>query len=280
MASYLSVISAVIRPEIKEKVSIGLLLIGDGKLFLGFSKRKLDVVGQLLPEEAFRAIKFGVRNFQQMAIDNEDSHTLLSSHFSVIENLVEPVFTQSYLGYLSNYKNNLLTVSEPNTIAIVPTQAVFEQLFKKLVDEQGVYLPKKTMELSFSRVRESTILRERFNYDFEVNQNLFPDLIVPVKIDLVGENGTPTFIKLIDLERRKDYIANDVSRFNFVRDAVPQSQRFIVSKEPLKATFPVQHQIWENLRSTTLFDYVDISEVERLEEYAEVHNVNKIRSEE
>jgi hypothetical protein len=280
MASYFSVISVVIRPEIKEKVSVGLLLIGEGNFYLGFSKHKIDVIGQLLPADAFRAIKFSMKNFQQMAIDNEAGQKILSSHFTVIENLGDTVFSQSYLSYLSHYKNNLLTVSEPNTLTISPTQAVFDQIFKKLVDEQGVYLSKKNVVRSFSRVRESAILRERFNYDFEVTQSLFPNLIVPVKIDLVGENGTPTFIKLIDLERRKDYVANDVSRFNFVRDAVPQSQRFIVSKEPQKVSFPDQHQIWQNLRSTSLFDYVDIDEVERLEEYAELHNVNKIRLEE
>lgn len=278
MASYLSVISAVIRPEIKEKVSIGLLLIGDEKLYLGFSKNKLEVVRQLLPEEAFKAIRFNVKNFQQLAADNEGSRTLFSSHFTVIENLKDTVFSQSYIGYLSNYMNNLLSVSEPNTIAITPTKVVFDQLFKKLVDEQGVYLPKKAVEPSFGRVRESIILRERFNYDFEVTQNLFPDLIVPVRIDFVGENERPTFVKLIDLERRKDYIANDVSRFNFVRDAVPQSKRFIVSSEPMKDVFPLQHQIWKNLKNTSLFDYIDTTEIERLEEYAETHNVNKIES--
>ncbi len=277
MASYLSVISAVIRPEIKEKVSIGLLLIGDGKLYLGFSKNKLEVVNQLLPNEAFRAIRFNVKNLQQLAIENEVNHTFFSSHLTVVENLKDTVLSQSYIGYLSNYKNNLFSVSEPNTITVAPTQTVFEQLFMKFVDEQGVFPPKKSMERSFSRVRENVILRERFNYDFEINQNLFPELIVPVRIDFVGENERPTFIKLIDLERRKDYVTNDVTRFNFVRDAIPQSKRFVVTREPLKTSFPIQHQIWQNLKSTNLFEYVDTSEVERLEEYAEAHNVSKIK---
>ncbi len=276
MASYLSVISAVIRPEIKEKVSIGLLLIGDDKLYLGFSKNKLEVVSQLLPEDVFRGLRFNVKNFQQVAADNEGNRTLFTSHLTVVENLQHTIFSESYLGYLSNYKNNVISVSEPNSIAIAPNQEVFERLFKKMVDDQGIYFAKKVAHRSFSKVRESPILKERFNYDVEVNQHLFPNLIVPVRIDLVGENEIPTFVKLIDLERRKNYIANDVASFNFVRYAVPDSKRFIVSREPLKTTFPQQHQIWSNLKSTNWFEYVDITEVERLEEYAQVHKVHKL----
>ncbi|MCF8247224.1 MAG: hypothetical protein K9J37_14715 [Saprospiraceae bacterium] len=276
MASYLSVISAVIRPEIKEKVSIGLLLIGDDKLYLGFSKNKLEVVSQLLPTDVFRGLRFNVKNFQQVAVENEGNRTLFTNHLTVVENLNATIFSESYLGYLSNYKNNIISVSAPNSISIAPTQEVFERLFKKLVDEQGVYIAKKIAQRSFSKIRESAILKERFNYDVEVTQQLFPNLIVPVKIDLVGENEIPTFVKLVDLERRKNYIANDVTSFNFVRDAIPDSKRFIVSREPLKAIFPQQHQIWNNLRSTKWFEYIDITEVERLEEYAQIHQVHKL----
>ncbi len=276
MSSYLSVLSAIIRPEIKEKISIGLLLISDERLYLGFSKNKLEVASQLLPEDVFRSLRFSVKSIQKLAADNDGDKTLFSSHLTVIEKLQNTVFSKSYLNYISNYKNNVISVSAPNSITIETQQATFEQLFKTLVDEQGIYIESKKSRSSFSALKDRVILRDRFNQDLELNQDLFPCLIVPVKLDFVGKNEREIFVKIIELEKRKDYITNDVSKFNYVKDTIPLSERFVVSREPFKSEFPQQHQIWKNLQRADWFSYIDISEIERLENYAEQHDVQKL----
>lgn len=279
MSSYLSVISAVIRPEIKEKISIGLLLIGGGNFFLEFSRNKIEVLGQLLSDDSFRAVKLNVKSFEKMASSNEGRFNLFAGNLTATEKIKNTVFGESYLTYLSKYKNNLITFSEPNPITLNATTEVFNKLFNNLVDERGVDTAHKIERGHFHKFRESSILRDRFNYNYEVNQDVFPDLIIPIKIDFVGRNERPTFVKLMDLERRKDFITNDVSKFNFIKDSIQDSQRFIVSREPDKNRYRTQHQIWQNLRNTRLFDYIDESEIERLETYAVGHDVQKIDTE-
>jgi len=278
MSSYLSVISAVIRPEINEKISIGLLLMSPDELFLSFSKNKLEVVGQLLPENIFRGVRFSVRSFQKVASESEGKKTLFTNHTTIIENIQNTVFKQSYLHYLNTYKNNIITVSEPNPIDIPANRVVFEKLFKNLIDEFGVHINSKRKRKSFSILKSREQLIERFNYDLTISQADFPNLIVPVKVDMVGKNEKEIFVKSIDLERRTHFISNDVCRFESVKNAIPKSKRFVVSREPLKNEYPKQHIIWKNIRNAKWFDYVDISEVEVLEEYAILHNVQKLKS--
>lgn len=57
-----------------------------------------------------------------------------------------------------------------------------------------------------------------------------------------------------------------------------KAQGFVMAQEPSKND-QAQHNIWAALRISPLFDYVDISESERIIAYAEENNVHPLLQE-
>ena len=84
-----SIVYAMIRPEISERVSVGIIFCQDGQLEMKYSKAKLEVVKKLLSEAEY--------NYLRRAL------LTLSS-----KNALETV---SSIDYLNRYSNNILTVS-------------------------------------------------------------------------------------------------------------------------------------------------------------------------
>ena len=109
MNTYYTIISAVIRPEINEKISLGLLAVSDNEAFLHLSKSKLSITRALLPQHIFnglkdeiRDIQIAYRNFKEKAKENV-----------LFENPYKGLIEESYISYLSKYKNNVVIFSKP-----------------------------------------------------------------------------------------------------------------------------------------------------------------------
>jgi hypothetical protein len=57
--------------------------------------------------------------------------------------------------------------------------------------------------------------------------------------------------------------------------AVPNAKQFIIGYEP-RRELKENHQIWNHIRQYPDFEYVDISEAEKIVEYAQVHEVTPL----
>ena len=110
-----SIIYAVIRPEISERVSLGLIIVDGDKVDMRYSPEKLDAVRTLLPPKEY---KFLVEVVKSMPTNNSI-------------NSVEAV------NYLSRYSNNLIAVSPLQTIDIAPSEQNKERLFSSYVYESA-----------------------------------------------------------------------------------------------------------------------------------------------
>jgi hypothetical protein len=106
-----SIIYAVIRPEISEQVSVGLIIVDGEQVDVRYSRQKLNALQGLFPEKEY---KFVSRVVSQMWRNGK-------------VNTVEDV------NYLTRYSNNLITFSPLQSIDVAPTEQSKDWLFRNYV---------------------------------------------------------------------------------------------------------------------------------------------------
>ena len=106
-----SIIYAVIRPEISEQVSVGLIIVDGNKVDVRYSRQKLNALQGLFPEKEY---KFVSRVVRQMKRNGK-------------VNTVEDV------NYLTRYSNNLIAFSPLQNIDVAPTEQSKDWLFRNYV---------------------------------------------------------------------------------------------------------------------------------------------------
>ena len=183
------------------------------------------------------------------------------------------VLSEPYVEYLSVYNNNVISQSKPVQIDLSVTESNFQVLYQKYI-EKNVILPEKEKH-SVNKVKEIFIPRVKkyFSIDKELTTNDFPTLLFPVTCDLLGKNERTVISQFLDLERAIYHIKNDYYDIEHIPNAICDGQLFLVSPEPDKKALPSQHSIWKQVRVNKDYDYVDISEIDKIEEYAKEHGV-------
>jgi hypothetical protein len=178
------------------------------------------------------------------------------------------------LEYLSRYSNNLLIFSKPKTIELQASDDLFESLFKKYVDEyEFIETISEPRSFDSNRTAFFNTVQPYFNIEQEVTPEIVPGLIMPVKVDLIGKNDIPVYAQAIDLERQNYHIQNDLAVLFMLNKALVNAKGFHISSEPNKKLFPHQHDTWKSIKDWNDSEYIDLSEVEKIEEYATLHGV-------
>jgi len=286
MATYYSILSVLIRPEIQEKISVGLLLFDKKKIFFNYSKNKLHAAKSLLQEDAYKLLKDSIRNIENKAINENDLLGSRNSKQLVFnDEMLLNSFSPDYISYLSRYNNNILSFTTPKKIDLSAEDKIFKKLFSKFIDvnekiDSGIPKPKS---IEIFKQQNKPRLVKHFNVDKEVSSTEIPNLIMPVKVDFLGRNEIPVYVQTIDLDRRLYDIENDVAVLLSLNSAFNQNKEkakgFVIAQEPAPND-KKQHGIWNELRKSPLFEYVDISEGEKVIEYAQKHNVFPLIKEE
>ena len=106
-----SIIYAVIRPEISERISVGLIIIDGDEVDVRYSRQKLNALQGLFPEKEYR---FVTRVVSQMKRNKR-------------------VKTVEDVNYLTRYSNNLISFSPLQSIDVSPTEKSKEWLFRNYV---------------------------------------------------------------------------------------------------------------------------------------------------
>lgn len=273
MQSHFSILSASIRPEIQEQIAIGLMLVGSDRVYFRYSKNKIAVVKELLPAHALKYLKDTLKQISSATCDENEKFKGL---FGATETIGKS-FSFSYLEYLSRYSNNLLSFSSPKTIELAANDALFEALFKKYVDEfEFIENISEPRSFDSHRTEFFTRVQSYFNVEQEVTPENIKGLIMPVKVDLIGKNDIPVYAQAIDLERHNYHIQNDMAVLLMLHKAMENGKGFHISSEPDKKLFPRQHETWISIKDWKDSEYVDLSEVERIEEYASQHGVTPL----
>lgn len=106
-----SIIYAVIRPEISEQLSVGLIIVDNQGIEVRHSQKKLSLLQGVFSEKEFKFV----------------SKVINSLHKNQSVNSVEDV------NYLTRYSNNLIAVSPLQTIDIEASEQSKNWLFRNYV---------------------------------------------------------------------------------------------------------------------------------------------------
>ena len=106
-----SIIYAVIRPEISERVSVGLIIVDGEKVDVRYSRQKLNALQSLLSGNEYRSLSRVVNSMQRN----------------------QTVNSPEAINYLTRYSNNLIAISPLQTIDVEPTKQSKDKLFKNYV---------------------------------------------------------------------------------------------------------------------------------------------------
>lgn len=105
------IIYAVIRSEISEQISLGLILIDQDKVKIRYSAKKLQALKSLYSPKEYEMIAKIIRSMP----GNDQLKTIGAIH------------------YLSRYSHNLITVSNIQTVDVEPTLKNEDWLFRNYV---------------------------------------------------------------------------------------------------------------------------------------------------
>lgn len=276
MQSHFTIISASIRPEIDEKISIGLLLVCGEKVLFNYSKDKLNVTKELLNPAAHKYVKDVIKQISIEVIEQNQKDVTLFENSEAAS--LNPAFNFSYISYLTKYSNAVLNFSEPKRIDRQLDASLMQLLFKKYVDDNLMEItPSKQNKFDSIKTNFYTKIQTQFNIEKEFSSKEIPNLPVPLKIDIIGKNEKVIYAQSVDLERMPYHIQNDIGILATLNQVYSgQAVSYIISSEPNKTIFPKQHQTWENIRKSNIAKYIDVSEVEVLKEYADAHNVKPL----
>jgi len=272
MKSHYSILSAVVRPEIQEKISIGLLLVSTNEVYFQVSKTKLSAVRTLLDSSLYKYLNETIKQIDA-AVLKEDSNknTLFAESDKNIQ------FSQSYLGYMNNYSNNLINFSAPVEIDLSGDEKLFNFLFNKYVDATEI-IQKKTKSVEKIKEEFYPQVKNYYYTNKEVTTSDIPTLLMSVNVDLIGKNELPVFGQIIDFERPVYNIRQDVAVLDFLMDAygTGKSKNFMVGNEPDKNAYPNSHDAWNDLRKGNKFNFLPLDEIEQIKDYAIAHGVQPL----
>lgn len=284
MNSFYSILSVPIRPEAKELLSVGLLMRDEKQVFFHYSSHKLGVLKELLSKDAYGLVKLSIQSIKRSIFEDEEYINKIDKTLFPHQGIVANIVSESAVNYMSRYNKNLIAFSEPNFFRVKLTQELFNNLFKKLVDENEFISKSSNEEFDIVlRTREQLFpkIKSRVNTDFNITNKLFKTLVLPsIKVDFIGKNGEYVTGQTINFTKKENFLEFDVSKQFTLIDAIRAenggSKCFILGKEPDKKEFPIQHQLWKNVFDHKVLSFVDADEFEEVAQYVENKDVKPL----
>jgi hypothetical protein len=131
MKTFFSILSVPIRQESDEKIAVALLL-SDGVISkFDYSLNKLKVVKELVKESRYKFIKNYLKSIEKInfRIEKNEGELNFPENIAIQQSAVN----EQYIGYLSDYDNNVITFRKPVKIDLDVNDVNFERLFEKYV---------------------------------------------------------------------------------------------------------------------------------------------------
>ena len=274
MKPFYSIIYAVIRPEIDEKISVGIILLDENQVSLSISENKLSSLKKTVSKNYLNSIKFSLSLIEKSFILKQSSSNNPQRILELKVKDKSNVFNYSYIEYLSRYNNNVLTFSKPIEINLKITNDLFLTLFHKFVDKYEDKQKEKKQITKFEAFKKKFYpeVEPYFNIEHEIDSLIYPDLIMPISLDLMGKNENEVFAQSVDMSKTLITIERGIADLLIIKRALPEAKQFFISSEPDKLN-QINHNIWGNVRKMKEFEYVDLSETDKISEYAKKHGV-------
>lgn len=271
MKTFYSILSAILHLETNEKVSVGLVVSDGNQSSFEFSGHKISALKSLLPREQYSFIKEYVKSVSQVSQKIDSFSPQYSIHQETDGKNI--FFTETYFEHLSVCSQNVLSFSKPVRIDLPMNSNLVKSLFEKLVEIDRGREPISSGKIQKVRASFLPTVKEYFCTEREIDNCDFAKVLMPLTVDLLGKNEIPVFAKFLELERNPNHIKSDFYDLTQLRSAFRKSYGFVVAYEPRKDRYKEQHLAWQYLRRSKKEELVDISEVEKIREYAIQHGV-------
>lgn len=284
MITRYSILSVLLRPEIQEKISVGLLFFDENEIYFSYSPKKLSAIKSLLPRSSFKLVSDTLETIIRKIDPDIDETRGKGSFFIAKSKFLPQEFSVSYLDYVSRYSNNSIAFTSPKDITLKACDDNFIRLFQKYIDADthSKSMVLRTKPFDVIRKQYAEKIEEYFDIQAEVTPDQIPNLITPVRVDFSGRNAIDVYGQTIDMEAGIQTVINHINAFAQLKMAYLENRievkDFVIAQEPDKNTFPKQHGVWQQLRSSSSLNYLDLSESEKLIEYAETHGVVPLSS--
>lgn len=278
MQTYYTVLYIPVNTSLEERLSIGLIMSDGENHYFKYSQSKLQVIKALVSTKMHSMLKTYFKN-----LDNETNQRI---------NLNNEIFNKSfnnekgkwinisYLTYLSKYSNNLIQYSEPKPIGIELNKENFNKLFEKFIYINEEVMPIVNNVTIYDKVKLNLYpkIESRVNIDATLTVKEIPNLFVPLEVNFIGMNDVPVAGQTFDFEKRHYNLENDITRFISLAKALElegkrDGKYFILGKEPQVSHNDKNFLIWKQINETKFLDFVDIDEVDKIENYLVKHNV-------
>ena len=268
MKSFFSIVYLPLRPDLQEKISIGLVMSNSEKNIFKFSDAKLHIIKNLFSSNRYNLVKDYFNNLKN-EIEPKNDEFKLSLDYNNTNWINE-----SYFNYLNKYSNNLVVYSKPNKIELDVSLDNFKLLFEKFVFnfEEEIETLKKENILSKVKTRLYSKIESQVNLNVTVRSKDFNELVTPVDVNFLGKNGVVVSGQTLDFSKRLYNLEHDLTSYISFTKAVDFKEKnkgkyFIVGQEPHKKEHPKNHKTWKHVRESHLVEYVDLSETEKIKEY-------------
>ncbi len=278
MKTFYTILSFNIKPEINERLSIALIMICGEKVFFRHSPYKLSIIQKLTNKETLKATHTYLKLIEEAVYSKKAFYSKADLLEIKAESKYDRLFSEQYIEYLSRYNNNLVSFTSPNFIELEGTDHLFDLLYNKFIGDFDNEKEQEQEQVKYIELLKKEFyprVKPYFNIEKEITSTQFASLITSVKVDLMGKNEIKVFGQSIDFEKKNNSIEYTVGNLLQIKRAFPDAKQFVIGFEPNK-NLEVNHRIWENIRQISDFDYVDISEVERITEYAIEHGVTPL----
>jgi hypothetical protein len=278
MQTYYTVLYIPVNTSLEERLSIGLIMSDGENHYFKYSQSKLQVIKALVSTKMHSMLKSYFKNLdnetnQRLNLNNEIFNKSFNNEKGKWINL-------SYLTYLSKYSNNLIQYSEPKPIGIELNDENFNKLFEKFIYINDEVIPIINNVTIYDKVKLNLYpkIESRVNIDTTLTVNEIPNLFVPLEVNFIGMNDVPVAGQTFDFEKRHYNLENDITRFISLAKALElegkkDGKYFILGKEPQVSHNDKNYMIWKQINETKFLDFVDIDEVDRIENYLVNHNV-------
>lgn len=269
MKTFFSIIYLPFKPDLQEKISVGLVMSNSQQTIFKVSDKKLQLVKNLISNHKYNLIKSYFNNIID-EVKPKLNYTKLDIDFKYKNDWLN----ESYFSYLNRYSNNLVVYSEPRKIELDVTTDNFKTIFEKLVFDfnEEIELLKEESILTTVRTRLYAKIEDRVNLNVTLKSSDFNELLTPVDVNFIGKNGIVVAGQTIDFAKRLYNLEHDLTSYISLTKAVDYSTRdkgkyFLVGQEPNKKEHPKNHKTWKNVKDSHLVEYVDLEETEKIQDY-------------
>jgi len=274
MKTFYSILYCTIRPNVDERVSIGLFIGNERTCKFQFSAEKLTVIKGLFSDNAFGMLKISLKSLQKLSQECETDFLNTYRGASTLK--------EQYFSYLSKYANNLITYSSPKGIDIDLNQNVFDKLFEKFIYQLPTTVEPLLKPIEKAKERLTTSLAGRVNFNADIDNTTIPGLIVPAKVWFIGKNEVQVTGEAKDFNgQRPHIIQQQINAHLFLIDRIKDTQTgknghfFLIGDEPRKDLIE-NHKLWQAVKESSTLDLVPTDEIEKVENYMQEHGVEPL----